>query len=289
VEVALLDWGGEGPLALLHHANGFSKGLWGLVAQGLMGRYRVIAMDARGHGDSSHPEGPEAYAWHHFAEDAAAVADHLAAAHGRLALGVGHSFGGTSMLGAAARRPELFERLVLVDPVVPPPEQMPPERTEHVAALVERARRRRSHWSSRQEARRWFAERSLFEAWRPEALDLYVQDGLRERSDGSVALKCPGAVEAAVFAGSRGFDVFGLARGVTVPCLWLRASRGDFPRAVYEALAGSMLDARVQEVDSGHLVPMEHPDLLVEAVAAFSARPLPRRGAAGDAVGAGGS
>ena len=44
VEVALLDWGGAGPLALLHHANGFCKGLWALVAEGLCDRYRVIAM-----------------------------------------------------------------------------------------------------------------------------------------------------------------------------------------------------------------------------------------------------
>lgn len=269
MEIALLDWGGEGPLALLHHANGFSKALWGLVAEGIGSHYRVIAMDARGHGDSSHPEGPEAYAWHHFAEDVTAVAEHLAVSHGRVALGMGHSFGGTSMLGAAARRPELFERLVLVDPVIPPPpDDTPPERAEHVAELAEKAQRRRSDWGSRQEARRWFAERSFFQAWRPEALDLYVQDGLRERSDGSVELKCPGAVEAAVFAGSRGFDGFTLARGIAVPCLWLWASRGDFPRLVYEVLASSMADARVQDVDSGHLVPMERPDLIVQALSA---------------------
>ena len=42
VEIALLDWGGEGPVALLHHANGFCKGVWGLVAEALRDRYRVI-------------------------------------------------------------------------------------------------------------------------------------------------------------------------------------------------------------------------------------------------------
>src|SRR5262249_25021664 len=104
VEIALLDWGGGGPLGLMHHANGFCAGTLGLVAEALVPHFRVIGMDARGHGDSSKPEGPAAYRWDHFAEDYLAVARVLAAEHGgRVAIGLGHSFGGTSALGAAAR------------------------------------------------------------------------------------------------------------------------------------------------------------------------------------------
>ena len=106
LEIALLDWGGDGPLALLHHANGFCAAVWGLVASGLRHRYRVIALDARGHGDSSRPSGSGAYHWDRFAEDLVEVAERLVAeaGGGSLALGVGHSFGGTSFLGAAARQ-----------------------------------------------------------------------------------------------------------------------------------------------------------------------------------------
>ena len=127
LEIALLDWGGEGPLALLHHANGFCAGCWAAVAEGLRPRYRVIAMDARGHGDSSKPRGGESYRWEHFGRDAGEVAAALAALSGagRVALGLGHSFGGTALLTAAAERPALFERLVLVDPIVPPARPVP--------------------------------------------------------------------------------------------------------------------------------------------------------------------
>ena len=45
IEIAGLDWGGEGPLALLHHANGFCAATWTLVAQGLTGSHRVVAID----------------------------------------------------------------------------------------------------------------------------------------------------------------------------------------------------------------------------------------------------
>jgi len=267
VEIALLDFGGAGPLALAHHANGFCKGMWAEVADLLRGRVRLVAMDARGHGDSSRPEGAGAYAWREFALDLAAVAGRLVAESGRpLALGIGHSFGGTSLLGAEAGAPGRFERLLLLDPVVPPPRaDAPPERAAHVESMVDAARRRRADWPSREEARAWFAERSLFAAWRPEALDLYVLDGLRERPGGGVELKCPGAVEGAVFDAGGDADVPAWARGLAPPALWLWAERGNFPLPTYQALAASMRAARVEPAPAGHLIPMERPDLVAEA------------------------
>lgn len=267
VEIALLDFGGLGPLALAHHANGFCKGLWGEVAALLRGRVRLVAMDARGHGDSSHPDAPAAYAWREFAGDLAAVAGRLAAEAGRpLALGIGHSFGGTSLLGAESLAPGRFERLLLLDPVTPPPTaDAPPERAAHVESMADAARRRRADWPSRAEARAWFAERSLFASWRAEALDLYVLDGLRDRPDGGVELKCPGAVEAAVFSRGDAIDLAAWVRGLSPPCLWLWAERGNFPLAYYETLAASMRAARVERAPAGHLIPMERPDLVADA------------------------
>ena len=273
VEIALLDWGGDGQPLLFHHANGFCKATFGLVADLLAPRFRVLAMDARGHGDSTHPEAPGSYAWARFAEDFVGVAERLCAELGvaSIPVGVGHSFGGTSLLGAAKRRPGLFDRIVLVDPVVPPKlEEIPPERRANVLGMVERAGKRRHEWASHAEAREFFAVRELFERFDPRALDLYVLDGLRERSDGSVELKCPGAIEAAVFAGGGDVDVAVLADGNATPALWLWAALGNFSLERYRALAASMPRARVEVVDAGHLVPMEQPRLLADAIARFA-------------------
>ncbi len=270
VEIALLDWGGTGPLALLHHANGFCKGMWAEVAEAIRGRFHVVAMDARGHGDSSRPDDPRAYEWHHFAEDLVAVAAHLAHERGGrpVALGIGHSFGGTAMIGAAARRPELFQRLLLVDPVVPPPPSagIDPTKLPHLRKLVDGARRRRAHWPSRAAARAYCRERRFFSDWRPEALELYLLDGLRAAAHGGVELKCPGAVEAAVFGSSTSIDLFALAARVTAPTLLLWAERGQFPRPVHDALAATLRAGHLRAVACGHLVPMERPDLVVAAV-----------------------
>jgi pimeloyl-ACP methyl ester carboxylesterase len=281
VEIALLDWGGDGPLVFMHHANGFCAGTLGLVAQALVPRYRVIGMDARGHGDSSKPEDPGAYAWVQFSADYLAVAERLAdeCGGGRVAVGLGHSFGGTTVLGAAAHRPELFGRLVLVDPVIPPPPAMDaaydadPERVMRISGLVDRARTRRSIWPSFAAARAHFATRPLFADWQPEALDLYIEHGLRQRTDGQVELRCPGALEAAVFASSGRLDVEDLARrATTLPALVLWARHGNFPPAVYQRVFAAMPRARIIDADCGHLIPMERPDLVVDAVLQGEAR-----------------
>jgi pimeloyl-ACP methyl ester carboxylesterase len=273
VEIALLDWGGEGPLALLHHANGFCAATLDLVARPLREHYRVIGMDARGHGDSSRGTGARPYAWHEFGADLAAVARTLAKQHGRVALGLGHSFGGTSMVLAAAEEPALFDRLVLVDPVLREPRNAiayDPERLAHASSLVERASRRRTVFPSREAARENWRDKELFVNWVPRAFDLYLCEAMVDRTDGQVELKCAPETEAAVYAEGGLSDVWGPTAGLATPALLLWARHGDFPRGVFEAFAARLRDARIQDLDAGHLVSMEEPELVVSAALAFA-------------------
>jgi pimeloyl-ACP methyl ester carboxylesterase len=296
VEIALLDWGGEGPPALLHHANGFCAALWGPVAGRLRSRFRLIAMDARGHGDSPQPNGPDPFRWDLLAADLMAVGEFLLAEIGveRFALGLGHSFGGTLTLAAASRR-DLFERIVLVDPVLypsnlkrelypasgaepadlanpsDPSEQSGSEDPDHGTELSRRARKRKAVWSSRSDAREFFLSKPLFAAWRPEALDLYVAEGLRERSDGQLELKCAPEVEAQVFEGARtsGLDHEVAASLLENPALLIWASRGNFPRVMYQEIVSRMRDGTIEDMAAGHLAPMEEPEKVADSVLRF--------------------
>jgi pimeloyl-ACP methyl ester carboxylesterase len=269
LEIALLDWGGRGPLALLHHANGFCAALWDLVAEGLRPHFRVVAMDARGHGDSSKPAGAASYRWDHFGRDAAEVAAKLAAerADGRVALGLGHSFGGTALLAASIERPGLFDRLVVVDPIVLP---LPASGAEggpqsRGGSLAEGARKRRHVWPNRSAARARWSDKEMFAGWDPRLFDLYLAEAMFDRDDGQVELKCPGEIEASIFEQGAHSGVSESVSRVQVPTLILWAARGDFPRRHFENLAARMLDARVRDADAGHFVPMERPNLVVEA------------------------
>ena len=283
VEIALHDWGGDGPPALLHHANGFCAALFGLLVPKLLPHFRVIGMDARGHGDSSRPPQSSDYHWHHFVEDllavGARVVEELECA--RIELAIGHSFGGTCMAIAASRRPALFGRVAMLDPVIIPPEGwtaqpgFPGPRPE-MAAL---ARKRRAVWPSREAVRAaWSSPQHAFGDWDPRALEIYVREGFRERTDDQVELKCTPWVEAAVFDHNHSLPPFDFAPDMTVPTLILWAARGRFPRPIFEELAARMRDARVEDVDGGHLLPMQAPDPTAEAILRFA---LPERRSGG--------
>ncbi len=274
VEIALLDWGGVGPLALFHHATGFCAGVWEPVAEYLLPHFRVMALDARGHGDSSHPTALDAYHWECFAADFSGVACALARAEtdSRVALAVGHSLGGAAALATAARHPDLFARLVLIDPVIPSPE-LPRDgqlAQEVGRRLVEGARRRRRVFASRAAARQRWEERALFRDWDPRALDAYARCGLRERADGQVELKCHPEVEAAIFDQTGSLDLLPLADRVHIPSLVLWTARGEFSRTVYEDLARRMQYAHVEDLDAGHLAPMAAPEAVAKAILSFA-------------------
>src|SRR5262245_19100095 len=263
-----------------------------LVARPLRAHFRVIGMDARGHGDSSRPtaasfaqraegeRGPsdrDPYAWREFGADLAAVARALAPAHGgRIALGLGHSFGGASMLLAAAEEPALFERLVLVDPVLHESraaDSYDPERSARSRQLVERASRRRVVFPDRAAARESWRDKDMFAEWDPRAFELYLAEAMADRPDGQVELKCAPETESAVYAAGFTSDIWGSTEKLSVPTLILWAEHGTFPRAVYEAYAERLVDARIQDVDGGHLIPLEKPDLVAAAALAFAGVP----------------
>lgn len=268
-QIALLDWGGEGPLALLHHANGFCAATWAGVVDFLRERFRVVAIDARGHGDSSPVVDMADLVWSRLAQDLAEVAGAVLSEFGaaRIALGLGHSFGGSLTAVAAARHFDFYERIVLIDPVVFPPAVDSKGPRSYDLAL--RTRRRRRRWQTREAARDYLASKELFEDWEPRALDLYVGEGLRDLEGGGVVLKCAPEVEAEIFGGSHDIDLYGAAETLSIPALILRATRGNFPPDLYVDWVERMQYGKIAEIEGGHLVPMEAPQRVAQAVFDF--------------------
>jgi pimeloyl-ACP methyl ester carboxylesterase len=106
--VAYLDEG-EGDVLLLIHGIGGSSHCWRNVVDKLALRYRVIAVDLLGHGQSDKPRGD--YSLGAFA---VWLRDFLDALNVREATVVGHSFGGGVALQFAHQHKEYCRRLVLV-------------------------------------------------------------------------------------------------------------------------------------------------------------------------------
>lgn len=101
------------PALVLLHALGEQAASWSQVAPRLAERFRVVALDLRGHGASSWPG---TYSFELMRDDVLGVLDALKL---RDLVLVGHSLGGTVAYLLAQAQPSRIARLVVED--VPPP------------------------------------------------------------------------------------------------------------------------------------------------------------------------
>lgn len=99
--------GAHPPLLIAHGLFGSARN-WGMIAKKLSADRQVIAVDMRNHGDS--PWSPE-HGYAAMAGDLAATIE----AHGGRAAVLGHSMGGKAAMMLALTRPDLVERLIVVD------------------------------------------------------------------------------------------------------------------------------------------------------------------------------
>jgi len=126
--------------------HGFLDSSWTwqvLVDTGLLDRYRVIAPDLRGHGDSDRVG---AGGYYHFMDYLADLHDLIAQLGcDRVSL-VGHSMGGSLAAYYAGAFPEHVERLITLDSLILPPAQNTidsiPERVRSWLAAWERVRKK---------------------------------------------------------------------------------------------------------------------------------------------------
>jgi lipase len=129
VQLHLHEWGEpEAPLVVcLHGVSGHGGRFRKLAEERLADRFHVVALDLRGHGRSTWDE-PWDLGTH--------TADVLETVEGP-ATWIGHSFGGRLVMEITAKRPELVQRGVLLDPAIFAPPQIARELAKE--ELVERS------------------------------------------------------------------------------------------------------------------------------------------------------
>ena len=107
-----LDWGNvDNPIIVLLHGFAQTCHSWDFVSLGLCDRFRVLALDLRGHGDTQWASDAD-YSYNAILEDLHCVVETLGIR--KFAL-MGNSLGGRIAILYAAESPELVEGLVSVD------------------------------------------------------------------------------------------------------------------------------------------------------------------------------
>lgn len=239
------------------HANGFCKEVWGPVVDAL-GRPGHVTIDQPAHGASSVPRRP--FDWWDFGRNVLAVIDAVGADH---PVGVGHSSGGAALAMAEVLRPGTFRRLVLIEPILPPP----PYRRSDDHPLVRVAMRRRAGFATRDAAFDAYAGRGPFARWDRRALAAYVDHGFGPGSDGW-ELRCSPADEAEVYATATVHAAWDRLPEVACPTVIVAGSESDsHPPAVVDALVARFQRATARTVEGGsHLVPMEDPEAMAAVI-----------------------
>jgi pimeloyl-ACP methyl ester carboxylesterase len=257
VEIATYQLGGQGPPVMLLHATGFHGRCWLPLAPALTDQFSVWSIDVRGHGASGKAPDDRYDDWSVFVDDLLAVLEALGLDGWR---GVGHSLGGAILLLAEQRRPGTFADLCCYEPVVFPP-RISPDGFGAPISMSDLARKRRSSFASRQEARLNFAAKPPMNRFDPAALDAYVTYGFVDDPGGGVTLACRREDEASVYEGAPGSGAWDHLTDVRPPVAILG---GDDPRdpvnRVIEEVARRLPRGGARRFDHlSHFGPFEDP------------------------------
>ena len=267
--LAVWEWPGEDPPLVFAHATGFHGRCWDEVVRRFPGR-RCLAPDARGHGRSDRPAGP--IHWKRLGSDLSNIAGELGLAG---AIGIGHSMGGHSVASAAGLRPSAFAALLLIDPVI-----LPPEVYGRRLADATFIRRRRERWSSPEEMLERFRAQPPFDRWEPDVLGDYCRFGL-VASGSEWVLACPPDVEASIYEHSTDEDanLHPLLPSIVSPVTVIRCRLGNQP---WLDTDWSTTDPRLASrfprgvdvwlPESSHFLPMERPDTVADYIADLARR-----------------
>ncbi|ATB26836.1 alpha/beta hydrolase [Melittangium boletus DSM 14713] len=267
----LEDRGGQGPVLHLAHANGFPPGSYRRLIDGLASRTHVYTLESRCLVPGANPLSMRH--WDDMADDLV----HALRARGLTrVVGVGHSMGGVATLIAAANHPELFQSVVMLDPVLFTGGRELALQLLGLLGLRGRvppaslARRRREHWGSREEAAASYGKKALFRGFDPACFQDYLAHGLTEAPGGGMRLTIPTAWEARIFETSPR-AIWKRLRDVKVPVLVLRGSTSDTltPEAL-ERVRRTRPGIQTEEVPGGHLFPLEKPEECARRILAFT-------------------
>jgi pimeloyl-ACP methyl ester carboxylesterase len=155
-QLAVYEWPGVGPLALLIHGIGSTAASWNDLVPSLQALTTPVAVDLRGHGASSHPS--TGYLYDDYIGDLDRVLQAISAPHPIL---IGHSLGGIVALWWAARHPTAARAVIVLDAPLRSGESFRPafdgwiaQNAMSVVELAEEYRRRNPDWTVAQARRR---------------------------------------------------------------------------------------------------------------------------------------
>ena len=258
-----LDWGNDTapPMLLLHGFSGHAH-TWDTFARAMCDRFRVLALDQRGHGDSGWAK-----------NGAYTVDDHaadIAALHDRLGLGpvvlIGLSMGGRNAIRYTGSHPGKVERLVIVD-IGPDIAPQGAERVRRTAAEAP------EDFASVDDAVAYLRQQAVFMSPASErALRDRVAHGVKPLPGGRYTWKYDKFLRDQRRQGAAPpVDLWPAVSQITAPTLIVRGAESDvFSPETAKRMHELIPESRLVEIPgAGHSVPADAPEAFERAVREF--------------------
>ena len=265
INLNYVDWGTppraeDAPAVFLLHGDMRTSRSWDAVARRLRDGYRVLALDSRGHGDSDWPD--SGYTFAQRVDDLEAFCDAIAL---RNAVAVAHSTGGVVAALLADRRPDIFSRLMLLEPMVVV--------TESFQCMVsKRAETPRRTWDGPEDMYKYLKWHRMTGKWPDEVIRDVVAHESYQLPDGRLDMKWATASMSWSEREGDYLDITPALKTLGKPILFITSdSRADLFRHL-RPIAERTPDFDLLTIpDSGHNMYMDQPAAVARAITEFAA------------------
>ena len=227
----------------------------------LLHDFDLLIMDLPGHGDSD--VGWSFKPWNGSAHCAIEVLRHFYPEDVPV-YGVGHSYGGVITALMAAKDTKLFDKCMLLDPVIFSPLMVNSMKVIEFLGLLNKtklaktAKNRNQHWVTKEAAFEALKGKGGFKGWRDDALKAYVDYAIGDSKYG-VSLKCPAKIESKIY-GSHPRRLWDSLKRMESQCHILMANRSfPFIRQSVNQLDG-LERYTYERIEGGHCFMQEDPD-----------------------------
>lgn len=251
-------------------ANGFPVAVYRHFLNQFSDNFNITATDCRG-ALLERNQPPKQFGFSGFADDLIQIIEAL---HDKPIIGMGHSFGAHISLIAAIKRPDLFDRLILIEPASLPNSfldlyyrRLPKFLLHKVLPMIKRTQERRRTWPNRNAFVDKYRTHPTFKRFTKQALEAYAEYGLYQKSDDKFELVFDPDWEAYIFSNVE--FIWKNLKKSTVPCLFLRAEHSNLysserfnkeNRTIGNHFTG------IEVNNTHHLMPLEKPELCYNTI-----------------------
>ena len=178
---------------LITHANGYSAECYSYLIEAFRDKYRVIALDFSGHGQSE----PfyDFTSWDFLRDQILTLIKHENLNN---IISIGHSMGGSSVLRASKRKSSLFKKLILLDPTFLSLSIIAYGSIFGIP-IAKNANKRRRNFKNIEQVRKIFKKFSAFANWNERVYEDYLRSCFRQKGD-EIELICDPKIEAKYFS-----------------------------------------------------------------------------------------